>query len=96
MSDLIDRDYMLSQIEKAKAENRPFDYDSLIDFVKVLPNANKAELEEIEKELEEIEKELDGIKDFEVIRGGLYVRQYEVAKILEEHKRQAEAEGDRQ
>ena len=49
MNDLIDRDYMLSQIEKAKAENRPFDYDSLIDFVKVLPNANKAELEEIEE-----------------------------------------------
>ena len=47
MSDLIDRDYMLTQIEKAKDENRPFDYDSLIDFVKVLPNANKAELEEI-------------------------------------------------
>lgn len=51
MSDLIDRDYMLSQIEKAKAENRPFDYDSLIDFVKVLPNANKAELEEIKAEI---------------------------------------------
>ena len=47
MSDLIDRDYMLSQIEKAKAENRPFDYDSLIDFVKVLPNANKIKLEKI-------------------------------------------------
>ena len=44
MSDLIDRDYMLSQIEKAKAENRPFDYDSLIDFIKVLPNANKIEI----------------------------------------------------
>ena len=51
MSDLIDRDYMLSQIEKAKTENRPFDYDSLIDFVKVLPNANKAELESIKAEL---------------------------------------------
>ena len=49
---------MLSQIEKAKAKNRPFDYDSLIDFVKVLPNANKAELEEIKAEIEaEIEKE---------------------------------------
>ena len=45
MSDLIDRDYMLTQIEKAKDENRPFDYDSLIDFVKVLPNANKIALE---------------------------------------------------
>ena len=52
MSDLIDREYMLSQIEKAKAENRPFDYDSLIDFVKVLPNANKAELEKIKAEIE--------------------------------------------
>ena len=52
MSDLIDRDYMLSQIEKAKAENRPFDYDSLIDFVKVLPKADfKAELEEIKEEI---------------------------------------------
>ena len=51
MSNLIDRDYMLSQIEKAKAENRPFDYDSLIDFVKVLPNANKAELKKIKAEI---------------------------------------------
>ena len=51
MSNLIDRDYMLSQIEKAKAENRPFDYDSLIDFVKILPDANKAEIEKIKNKI---------------------------------------------
>ena len=55
MSDLIDRDYMLSQIEKAKAENRPFDYDSLIDFVKVLPNANN-EVMNFPKTFKEFEK----------------------------------------
>ena len=55
MIDLIDRDYMLSQIEKAKAENRPFDYDSLIDFVKVLPNANN-EVMNFPKTFKEFEK----------------------------------------
>ena len=32
---LIDRDFMIKEIEKAKKEKRTFDYDSLIDFIKV-------------------------------------------------------------
>lgn len=44
MSDLIDRDYMLSQIEKAKAEKRTFDYDSLIDFIKAFPKEETDDL----------------------------------------------------
>lgn len=63
MSDLIDRDYMLSQIEKAKAENRTFDYDSLIDFVKVLPKGEKM----IERIIERIEQEITPSDDLEKI-----------------------------
>ncbi len=55
MSDLIDRDYMLSQIKKARAENRTFDYDSLIDFINVLPRVNQtSELEQIKAEIREL------------------------------------------
>lgn len=63
MSDLIDRDYMLSQIEKARAENKTFDYDSLIDFVKVLPKGEKM----IERIIERIEQEITPSDDLEKI-----------------------------
>lgn len=52
MSDLIDRNFMLSQIEKARAENKTFDYDSLIDFVKVLPGMDQtSKLKKIKAEM---------------------------------------------
>lgn len=63
MSDLIDRDYMLSQIEKARAENKTFDYDSLIDFIKVLPK----EADMIERIIERIEQEITPSDDLEKI-----------------------------
>ena len=47
----------------------------------------------LQEKLEDIIKEIEAIKDFEVINGGLYVRQYEAVKILEKHKKQAEEFG---
>ena len=56
MSDLIDRNFMLSQIEKARAENKTFDYDSLIDFVKVLPRVDQtSELKKIKAEIQDLD-----------------------------------------
>ena len=56
MSDLIDRNFMLSQIEKARAENKTFDYDSLIDFVKVLPRVDQtSKLKKIKAEIQDLD-----------------------------------------
>lgn len=63
MSDLIDRDYMLSQIEKAKAENRTFDYNSLIDFIKVLPKGTDM----IDRIIERIQSEIKQSDNLEKI-----------------------------
>ena len=63
-------------------------------YIKDAQNGDTVKIGELKYKFEEIEKELDNIKDFEVIRGGLYVRQYEVVKILEEHKKQAEDFGN--
>lgn len=40
----------------------------------------------LQEKLDGIIKEIEAIKDIEVINGGLYVRQYEVVKILEFQK----------
>ena len=47
----------------------------------------------IQEKLDGIIKEIEAIKDIEVINGGLYVRQYEVVKILDKDKKQAEEYG---
>lgn len=39
--DLISRDYTIQQIQKAKESNYNFNYNTLIDFIKVLPSAEK-------------------------------------------------------
>ena len=39
--DLIRREYTIQQIQKAKENNYNFNYDTLIDFIKVLPSAEK-------------------------------------------------------
>jgi len=39
--DLISRDYEIQQIQKAKESNYNFNYNTLIDFIKVLPSAEK-------------------------------------------------------
>lgn len=38
---LISRDYTIQQIQKAKENNYNFNYNTLIDFIKVLPSADK-------------------------------------------------------
>ena len=62
MSDLIDRDYMLFQIEKAKAENRTFDYDSLTDFIKAFPEGENM----IERIIEKIQAEIKPSDELEI------------------------------
>ena len=39
--DLISRDYTIQQIQKAKESNYNFNYNTLIDFIKALPSAEK-------------------------------------------------------
>lgn len=39
MNDLISRKYVIEQIEKAKKEGKVFNYDTLVDFIRVLPPA---------------------------------------------------------
>ena len=60
MSDLINREKLLLEIEKAKAENRTFDYDSLIDFVKVLPKGTDM----IDRIIERIQAEIQPTDDY--------------------------------
>lgn len=42
--DLINREKLLLEIERAKAEKRTFDYDSLIDFIKAFPKEETDDL----------------------------------------------------
>ena len=41
--------------------------------------------EEYEHTLEQIRTEIENIKDFEVVNGGLYVRQYDVVQIIDKY-----------
>ena len=41
--DLISRDYTIQQIQKAKENNYNFNYNTLLDFIKVLPSAEKTD-----------------------------------------------------
>ena len=40
--------------------------------------------------LEKIRAEIENIKDFEVVNGGLYVRQYDVVQIIEKYAEPSE------
>lgn len=88
MATLIDRDYMLLQIEKAKAENRTFDYDSLIDFVNALPTVDKStELEEIKSEI------IKKVRVFETSFGDLYSMDnllFYIKQIIDNHIKELE------
>lgn len=62
--DLISRDYTIQQIQKAKESNYNFNYNTLIDFIKALPSAERtAEArpiqEEFEREIEIANKDID-------------------------------------
>ena len=61
--DLINREKLLLEIEKAKAENRTFDYDSLIDFIKVLPKGTDM----IDRIIERIQSEIKQSDNLEKI-----------------------------
>ena len=39
--DCISRAYAIEQIKKARAEGKSFNYDTLIDFIKILPSVKE-------------------------------------------------------
>ena len=42
VADTIDRQYCIEQIEKARDKGYTFNYDTLIDFIKVLPSVERS------------------------------------------------------
>lgn len=87
MNDLISRSYALKQIEKAKAEHIEFNYDTLIDFVKVLPSVNPQEsiLNKIKTEIENLTYYWCEVNPKTVID--------EVLDIIDEYKTKSEDNG---
>ena len=60
---LIHRENVLSEIEKAKSENRTFDYDSLTDFIKAFPEGEGM----IERIIEKIQAEIKPSDELEKV-----------------------------
>ena len=69
-TDLISRDYTIQQIQKAKESNYNFNYNTLIDFIKVLPSAEQIDSsipqEDVADILNTVESALKGT-NYEVV-----------------------------
>ena len=80
--DSISRDYTIKQIRKAKESNYNFNYDTLIDFIKVLPSTEKAD-----GDLISLSEKLHTIESTD---GQEYYQAYDVLRTIKEYMKTAE------
>lgn len=94
MSDLISRQNAVNMIKGFIADATShgitprLDPYYIMNGIENLPSAEKTG--HLESVLEDIKAEIADIKDFEVVNGGVYVREFEVSEIIDKHMRGTE------